>query len=232
MLEIGTGGHITLGQVGFTDTTSIALTDLTSVLDVGTLYMSGNSSITAAPLATVNVTDSFLYAVKNASQMVLDQARVQITGGGLHYLEVGGLDNGLGGSTLGNFGMGQLIVGTEEQASTVMLVDLLDNGNRIGGLPEALYLYGLGGADGLSLTDNSQVVFDGINVYAWMQADWVHLNDLFAPGITQVPYVGGTLMMLNPAPVPEPSTIVLLAGGALSAALFRLTRRRGKFPRR
>ena len=79
-----------------------------------------------------------------------------------------------------------------------MLVDLLDNGNRVGGQPEALYLYGLGGTDGLSLANGSELVCGRPQCLAWMSSKWVHLNDLFAAGVTQVQFASGTLAVSKP----------------------------------
>ena len=67
-------------------------------------------------------------------------------------LEVGGIDNGTGVSS-GNFGLGMMVVRSSDQPSTVKLVDLKNNGNRVGtaGTAEALYLFGANGGNGLRL---------------------------------------------------------------------------------
>ena len=112
------------------------------------------------------------------------------------------------------------MIGDEGQPTTVMLLDLFDNGNRTGGEAEALYLYGMGGLDGLEMYPGSRLVFDGIDVYARQknaldQYEWVHLNDLFTPGTKEVAFAGGTIA------VPEPSTLALLASALLAWAILR-----------
>ena len=119
-------------------------------------------------------------------------------------LEVAGSDEGLGGSTSGNFGIGRLVVGNPSGSASLSLVDLVNNGNRAGGQPEALYLYGMGGINGLELDSGSQLNLDGLHVYAWQQGQWVYLNGLFPPGVDSIPYSNGILT------VPEPSALALL----------------------
>jgi hypothetical protein len=219
--DLGGSARLSLADLSANDVVAINLNDMGSSLDVaGNLYLSGSSSLKAAPLATVSIGDSFLYAGKTADQLGLDKSIVRMTGGGLHWLEAGGKDLGLTGSATGNFGFGQLVVGDLDKPATVQLVDILDNGNRVNGNGESLYLYGLGGQDGLVLNAGSTLVVGEVNTYAWMDGEWIHLNSLVSAAQPTVAFHGGVLM------VPEPSTIALLAGAALAMLACRLFRRR------
>ena len=77
-------------------------------------------------------------------------------------------------------------------------MDVINNGNRGGGgEAEALYLFGLGGPAGLRIFNNSALVLNGINVYAWdpVAGSQVHLNSLFNPGDLRIPYDDGFLQL-------------------------------------
>ena len=153
----------------------------------------------------LKVAGDFLFAYTDESQLATDAGIFLLDGSGIQFFEAGGEDLGLEGSTSGNFGFGRLVIGQDEQPTTVMLLDLLDNGNRTGEAREALYLYGVGGLDGLELLGGSTLVLNGINAYAWLDDQWEHLNSWFEPGVTEIPFGGGTVV------VPEPSSVVLLA---------------------
>ncbi len=87
--------------------------------------------------------------------------------------------------------------GTVTQTTTVMALDLFDNGNRAGGL-EAIYLFGTAGLDGLEIAENSKFVLNDINVYAFMDGAMVHLNALFGDEILGIPMGGGGILALRP----------------------------------
>lgn len=78
-----------------------------------------------------------------------------------------GEDLGVDGALSGNFGIGQLIIRELAQPTSVDLIDVIDNGNRVGPAVEALYLFGLGGPNGLRITNNSSIVLNGIHVCAF-----------------------------------------------------------------
>ncbi|MBN1910330.1 MAG: PEP-CTERM sorting domain-containing protein, partial [Pirellulales bacterium] len=222
--EVQANGNMVLGNLAATSGTTIALTDVTSALSMqGTLYLDPASKITVAAGGQLSVHDDFWITQTSESSVDLDEAVVYLNGSGVQYLEVGGEDLGLTGSTSSNFGIGRLVIGEVGSPTTVMLLDLFDNGNRTGGESEALYLYGLGGLDGLEIADGSTLVLDGLDVYAMQDLgggtpEWVHLNSLFTGGTTSIPFAGGTVM------VAEPSTLALLA--ALAATLAFLRRRK------
>ncbi len=188
------------------------------------MYLAASSKLTMVQGATLEIGGDFLYAYTDESRLVADEGILHMNGTGVQFLEAGSRDLGLLGSSSGNFGLGRLVVGDgreEAPATTVMLLDLMDNGNRIGETPEALYLYGVGGLDGLTIHEGSTLVLDGINVYAWMAdepGNWVHLNALFDEGVTSVPFSGGMVA------IPEPSGLALIALAAAVFFLFRAIR--------
>jgi hypothetical protein len=224
--QVGTNGRLILGDLITSGATDIVLDDVTSQLDIGgSVYLNSGATLRMPPLAKLSVASSFVYAATAEANVDLSRSILQMNGSGLQWLEVGGEDRGLNGFTTGNFGIGQLIVGQPGQPTTVQLTDILDNGNRLSGQREALYLYGLGGADGLILNPGSTLVLDSIHVYAWLDGSWTDLNGLFAPGVYQIPFQGATLA------VPEPSASVsFLAAGAI--ALRRRIRRTARGQRR
>ena len=167
------------------------------------------------------------------SDVNLTEGVVQMNGDGnfgVQTLEAGGMDLGAGGSTAGNFGIGQLIVGEEGLTSIVQVFDDVSNGNRgAGDELEALYLFGIGNEgeqneqDGLRILNESRLVIEAdVNVYALIDADmfgvtdgtrqWEHLNDWFGQlGVDTIEFDGGFI-----STIPEPTTFVILAIGGLA----------------
>lgn len=113
-------------------------------------------------------------------------------GPGGHQLEVGSTNNGTNGTVSNNFSFGNLTLG-QQGPSTLMLLDVVNNGNRGPAAAEALYLNGLTGIDGLSLLNGSILTLNGIDVYARIGGVMTHLNALFGPGQTFIPFGGGFL---------------------------------------
>ena len=196
-------------------------------------------SVTAG--AAIRLAGNFSFDYTDEALLNGDAALVQLDGAGVQCLEVGGADLGVDGATSGNFGLAQLTVGTDTDPVTAFVVDLVDNGNRAS--PEALYLYGSGGLDGLELLGGSTLYVGNINVYTLADGVMVHINDLFAGGQRIVAFDEG--FVGNPilgdanlddqvgiadnygahagATVPEPAVTFMLIAGA---AATRRRRRR------
>ena len=145
------------------------------------------------------------------------------------FLEVGGEDLGILDpndptaipGTDGNFAIGQLVIGDPNQATVVELLDAIDNGNGPG--LEALYLPGFGG-DGLRMFGGSRLIIESINVYAFLDGSWIHLNSLFGGGVTSIPLSD---LVSDPEAngfigIPEPATLAL---GLLALTGWRIGRR-------
>ena len=134
-------------------------------------------------------------------------------------MEVAGQD--LGDTvTSGNFGMMQLIIGAPGVQTNVFLTDIYDNDALGQDIPEALYLFGAGGIDGLEIYGGSKLFLGNLPVYAFLDGAMVDLHSLFGPGETIIPFEAsgeneGFLV------IPEPTTISLLSIGALTFLLRR-----------
>jgi len=203
----------------------------TLVMDQATLQVGGNLSFSLTNEAAFKANDSTVELIGS--------------GTGLHpqLLEVGGTDVGTDIAALGtnpNFGIGQLIIGQDGNSTVVLLVDEFNNGNRVGEMPEALYLFGLGEegsaeeADGLSILSGSSLHLNGLDLYAFIDADmtgqtdglrqWEHVNDWFTDlGTDTIAFDGGFLAIAAPA-VPEPTTGLILLAMAGSGLLVRRRR--------
>ncbi|KAA0213535.1 MAG: hypothetical protein DYG94_12875 [Leptolyngbya sp. PLA3] len=72
-------------------------------------------------------------------------------------------------------------------------IDCYNNGQRVGGTPEVLYITGIGGAPELEIASNATLVLNDIETYNWDGTQWVHLNALFGPSDRCISYAGGQL---------------------------------------
>ncbi|HYW79618.1 MAG TPA: PEP-CTERM sorting domain-containing protein, partial [Thermoguttaceae bacterium] len=223
--DVGSDGMLSLGDVAVTQTTHLNLTHANAHVTVaGSLYLDGASQLSMASGSMMEIEGALYYAYTDPGKLDTASAILHFNGSGIQFLEVGGEDMGVDGSLAGNFGIGRLLVGQEDQPTTVLPLDLFDSGNRTGGAHEALYLYGVGGLDGLELLGGSTLVLDGINVYSYDVdlGEMVYLNGLIPPGATKAAYAGGYVAL----PVPEPSSVVLLAVAALVGMFYHRRRRR------
>jgi len=110
--ELSGGSSLDIADMASADYADFVLNDISSTLNVrGNLYLNPNSSLKASVLSEVKVGGSFVYASTNEPSVDLTKAILHMTGSGLQWLEVGGTDNGLTGSSSGNFGIGRLEIG-------------------------------------------------------------------------------------------------------------------------
>ncbi|MCA9239496.1 MAG: hypothetical protein KDA37_04825, partial [Planctomycetales bacterium] len=178
----------------------IVVTDLGSVFDAsGSVELGPSSTLEVSQGGEMHVGGNFSHEQTTEASINLNSAILRMDGDGAQLLEVAGEDLGVGGATSGNFGIGQLVIGTTTQRTSVDLLDVVDNGNRgQAAEPESLYLFGLGGPAGLRILNNSALVLNGINVYAWdpLEGEQVHLNSLFGPGDLRLPYDDGFIQLV------------------------------------
>ncbi len=198
--EVASGGQIEVGSVSPGDSVNISVTDSNSRFTVlGDLLVDPSSTISLGSGGEMTLRGDYRFEQTVVSNLALDSGVARFEGLGGQQMEVGGLDSGAGGATSGNFGMGRLVIGTTTERTSVELIDAIDNGNRgVGGEAEALYLYGLGGPTGLHILNDSALVLNGLNVYAWdpIEGQQVHLNSLFGPGELRIPYDNGFLQLV------------------------------------
>ena len=213
------GGTINLGDLTVSENVQFVVSDITSTIDfAGSLIMhSGTASFaTGSTLAIGNhfsqsLTDETDFV---ASSAILQMSSPSLRAAGEQFLEVAGLDVGnMNPGNNGNFGFGQLVVGADGGPATrVTLLDVVDNGNRGGsGDPEALYLFGLGGPEGLIINTGSTLLINNINVYFFDDGEWVHLNSLFGPDEYVIPFDNGFVELPAPGALPMLG-LALIAG--------------------
>ncbi|MEZ6073521.1 MAG: PEP-CTERM sorting domain-containing protein [Pirellulales bacterium] len=200
---VGSGSTMSFGSPTKLVGTAIALEDATARVDVaGSLILGTDGSLSAAPLSQVAIGQHHLFATTDTNAWNLDTAVLALDGSSYQFIEIGGEDLGTAGSSAGNFGIGQLVVGTPTLPTIATLVDVFDNGNQgSNGEPEALYLYGLGGPDGLRIEGGSTLSIHNLNVYAFIDGAMTHLNALFAPDETTIEFDHGFITMDMLAPL-------------------------------
>jgi hypothetical protein len=202
-LQIGAGSTLSVGKMAFDGPNQFFITAPSSNVTVdGYLYLYPESTFSMVSGSSIHIRGNFGWGLIDESKLVTSSGTIHMDGGGTQRLEAAGTDLGLLGSSSGNFGLGRLVIGTVGDDTTVRLVDWANNGNRVGDQPEALYLYGVNGMDGLELLGGSRFELGNLNVYAFQGGQWVHLNSLFPNGIVEIPYQGGTLALPGVTPHP------------------------------
>lgn len=197
--NIGGLATIKVGDLTVSNILEVYMTDFFSLLDVGgNLILDDGSVMSVAFGAIVRVAGNFSFFEDDEAALDMQSAILHLDGDGPQIMEVGGRDYGdrPDDDTL-NFGFGQLVVGSDNNATVVQLVDVIDNGNRYANDPEALYLFGLGGPDGLRIRGGSTLVISNINVYTKVDDQWVHLNTLFGDGETQIAFDEGFVSLVD-----------------------------------
>lgn len=197
------------GALNFTTLRQIGGRVLLHILDSGSrLNATGNVSlaidggaaaITATNLGELHIGGTFLHKITNENDHATKLGTLHMDGSGVQQLEVAGTDVGLPDDTIpNNFDWGAMVVGRDDQPTTVELIDSIDNLNRgPNGEPEALYLSGFPqGEDGLRIGPDSVLVLNGIQAYVGTVNGWVHLNSLFGAGQTRIPYDQGFIQLV------------------------------------
>ncbi len=198
-LQATSGGRLVLGDLAVSNPLDLNVRDAGTQVDfLADFHLDAGGSVEVSAGAAADVAGDFTFEVADPARFDLDSGLLRFPASTSHLLEVGGEDLGLpapGSHPTGNFGIGRLVVGDTGHLTRVELVDLVDNGNRTGGLSEALYLNGLGGPGGLEVLGGSALILGGINVYAMEAGAWVYLNGLFGPDQTVLPYGDGFIAL-------------------------------------
>jgi hypothetical protein len=173
--------------------TNVSVTGAGSELNLdASVLLNSASTLAVGAGSTMRVGTRMEYQMTSESAMATSGAVLHFSGAGVQQLEVGGFDSGNADpGNSGNFGFGQLIVGQDSKPTVLELRDAIDNGNRAGASPEALYLFGLGGPDGLVIKGGSALLIRNLNVYSKQAGVWTSLQGLFPAGQDIIPYSGG-----------------------------------------
>ncbi len=184
-------GTITIG--GFSPAKLVEM-DVTA--GTGKITLLGNSTLGIG--SRVNLTSggalelrgSFSHSMTDETLFNASGGLVQMDGGGTQSLEIAGIDSGaVNPGNNGNFGLGELEIGSDSSSPTVALLDAVDNGNRgTGGAPEALYLFGLVGSGGLKINHEATLLIGNSPVYDFQDGSWINLQSLLSPTQTIVPF--------------------------------------------
>ncbi len=186
-------GAIDLGDLSSTTRAALTLADVSSRINcAGSLLLASDATLSCASGAELGIGGNFSFRTAAEANMNAQSGVMHFNAPGMKYLEVGGLDVGVptNEATL-NFGLGQLVVGDPNVSTVVQLLDVIDNGNRGPTTPEALYLYGLGGPDGLRIFGGSTLRLNHIKVYAKIGGAWTLLSSLFPQGEVEIPFDDG-----------------------------------------
>ena len=200
-INLSTGAELQLGDLsGVTAISSININDSDSRLfAVGSLLLNSSVSLISVADAVVSIAGDYSFKHTNETQIDLESTVVQFDGVSPQLVEVGGFDIGTFPPTGPNFGFGQMIVGTDTQATTVYLRDAVNNGNGhvlCGPGEEALYLLGLPAdpanpgkiVSGLRILGGSTLVLNGIPLYTLQDGALVDVRTWFPPGQTIISY--------------------------------------------
>jgi hypothetical protein len=194
--NFATGAQLWLGDLSdVTANTEISINDADSILVfVGSFLPTASVSLIIAPGATLKIAKDYIFDHTDETWIDLESAVVHFNGSSAmpQFVEVGGFDIGTLTPAGPNFGFGQMIVGTDTQATTVYLRDAIDNGNGhvlCGPGEEALYLLGLpADPNGLRILGGSTLVLNGIPLYTMQDGVLVDVRTWFPPGQTVIAY--------------------------------------------
>jgi hypothetical protein len=202
--DVRAGGQLTLGDLTKITRSEMLLASAAGALPAafveasGSLQLDATSSLSMQAGAVLRLGGDLSFTTSTEANFLTGLGIIEMQGPNTRVLEVGGE----AGATGSNFGIGQLAVGTNVVPTTLVLVDAFDNGNRTGLTEtddEVLYLFGIGGQDGLKINTDSIVVLYGIDVYAFETADGQqeHLNGLFPFGVSEITYDQGKLRLID-----------------------------------
>ena len=189
--SVDTAGTMKFGNASTTRRVQFIAVSQGSRMQFAGLYLRPYSALSINSRALLEITGNSAFENTDPASIVADGAFVQMDGSLPQTLEVGSKNLGASGSSSGNFGYGQLIIGSSNQTSTVLLVDAINNGQRgTSGEPEGLYLYGVDG-QGLRILNGSRLFIGTLPVYALIGGTMRSLASLIPAGTNSVAYDGG-----------------------------------------
>lgn len=192
------GGLVTLGAATMSRSLRFSADGPASVVDVGGgLRMGDAGGLMLTNDGLVVCAGDVFYNTTDETRFDAEGGTLQMHGAGPHRLEIAGEDLGANGSSAGNFGIGQLIVGSDTDTTLVGVVDCIDNGNRGANVAEALYLYGIAGGDGLRILNGSTLVLAEFNVYANIGGVMTDLQALIPGGLDTIAFDQGFLSLVG-----------------------------------
>ena len=211
--EAKSGGTLRFGDLVMTSSLDIKADGLNSKIAANSLTLDTSAVVSVTNGAEIELAGDFQNAITTAESFNMNAGILRIRGAGSAWLEAAGQD--LGDTvTSGNFGMMQLVIGSETETETVYLTDIYDNDGMGQTAREALYLFGAGGIDGLEIYGGSTLVLGDVPVYAFLDGSMVELHSLFGPGDMVIPFTASGENYGFIA-IPEPKTISLLIVGGL-----------------
>ncbi len=197
--DVAEQGVLELGDLAVTANALFQMEHISSQVHVhGSLFLAPTSQFLMASGAKIDVAGDFLFQNTDETKLQFDVGVLHMNGSGMQFLEAGGADNGVPGTGTNNFGIGRLEIGDDGHPTTVNVLDLFNNGNRGALGQEALYLNGLGGADGLLLHSGSILVLNDINVYARLNGQMKLLNSLFGNEVIGMALGAGFVALKQP----------------------------------
>ena len=187
----GTNSTISIGNLAQSRLVDFEATGAAGkILFLANATIGSGSSFNLAANGIIESRGNFSHSITGSTNFTTSTGILDMDGTGVQTLEVAGADSGAAApGNNGNFGFGQLQIGTQSAATEVDLVDAIDNGNRgATPKPESLYLFGLNGQGGLILNDGSMLVIGNLNTYAFENGSWTNLQSLFTGNQTIVPF--------------------------------------------
>jgi len=188
-----------LGDLKSASTVVLDLLHPNTWLDVdGSIFANADFDFNAPTGGLITVGQRFCFSHGNEDDLELADATVHFDGAGIllqpQRLEVGGFDIGIDfpcdSFDNDNFGIGQLIIGADDQPTIVELRDDMDNGNTGGGNTEALYLFG---PDALQIRNGSTLIINELNLY--LCETQTSIKEMFAKGVDEIPFDEGFIRM-------------------------------------
>lgn len=200
------GGTLVFGSPVFgAGYTRISADGVFSHLRFRSLRLRAAAQIQLTLVSNVHFTGDFDFDTKDENSVQLGNGKVVLEGSATsaspQKLEVACPDLGTPvGALAQNFQIGQLTIGRNLQATSALLADEIDNGNRSPGQKERLYLQGFPAENGLRLLGGSTLYLGDIELYAVIGNEWTRIRDLFPPGQSSIPFDDGRIVLGLPIP--------------------------------